>query len=439
MRTPPRPADDLMPEIRTAVPGPASRRLADRLGAVESRNVTCLAPDPPIFWARASGANVWDVDDNRYIDLTGAFGVASTGHAHPDVVSAISEQAHTLLHGMGDVHPAEVKVELLEALVARFPGGGPARAVLGSSGSDAVEVALKTAQLATGREGVVAFEGGYHGLSFGALDATWRADFRDPFTSRLPHATAFAPYGDAVAVETAARKLESSGRSVGAVIVEPVQGRGGEVVPPKGFLAALRARCDAEGWLLIVDEIYTGCGRTGRFFACEHEDVTPDLLCVGKGLCAGMPLSACLGRASVMEAWPVSHGEALHTQTFLGHPASCAAGLAALRVIDREGLVERAERLGSRALERLREDLRTTEGIAEVRGLGLMIGIACSRPELALETTQAALERGVIVLPSGPGGSVISLTPPLSIAEPLLDHGLSVIVDWLRSPRDPRG
>lgn len=432
MHAPPAPQPPLLPELQTAVPGPISRSLAARLAEVESRNVTCLTPRPPIFWARASGAHVWDVDGNRFIDLTGAFGVASTGHSHPEVVDAIARQAHTLLHGMGDVHPAEVKVELLEALVARFPGGGAARAVLGSSGADAVESALKTAMLATGRAGVIAFEGAYHGLSFGALDATFRSDFREPFAARLAGATGFARYGDPDDVATTARRMQAAGQAIGAVLVEPIQGRGGEVVPPEGFLAALRELCTAEGWLLIVDEIYTGCGRTGRFFACEHEDVIPDLICVGKGLAAGMPLSACLGRAEVMEAWPTSHGEALHTQTFLGHPASCAAGLAALRVIERDGLVERAARVGGGAIARLRADLAEHSDLLEVRGMGLMLGVACKRPEIAHRAVDAALDRGVIALPSGAGGSVVSITPPLSIAEELLDHGLSVLVDELR-------
>jgi 4-aminobutyrate aminotransferase-like enzyme len=195
----------LAPALVTEVPGPRSRALAERLRAVESRNVTCLAPEPPIFWERAAGANVWDVDGNRFLDLGGAFAVANVGHAHPRVVRALAEQAERLLHGMGDVHPSRPKVELLEALAARFPGGGPARAVLGSSGADAVEAALKTAQLATGRAGVVAFEGGYHGLSYGALDATSRADFRAPFAERLAGRTVFARYGDADDARRAAR------------------------------------------------------------------------------------------------------------------------------------------------------------------------------------------------------------------------------------------
>lgn len=408
----------LPPRITGPVPGPGSRKLAERLAAVESRNVTCLSP-VPIFWERASGANVWDVDGNRFVDLGGGFGVANVGHAHPRVVSAVAEQAERLPHGMGDVHPAAVKVALLEALCARYPGGVPARAVLGSSGSDAVEAALKTALLATGRAGVVAFEGGYHGLGLGALDATWRADFRAPFRARLPGLVAFARYGDAADVPRAAAECRAP---VGAVLVEPVQGRGGERVPPPGFLAELRRRCSDEGWLLICDEVYTGFGRTGRWFGCEHDEVVPDLMCVGKGLTSAMPLSACVGRASVMDAWPLSRGEALHTQTFLGHPVACAAGLASLAVLAEEKLVERSAENGAAALSHLGAALAGRDGVVEVRGRGLMLGIELDTGERARAACTAALENGVILLPSGEGGRVLSITPPLCIErEPLLD------------------
>ena len=425
------PFNDWLPELTGIVPGPASRALAERLGHVESRNVTCLHPEAPIFWERAAGANVWDVDGNRYIDFTAAFGVASAGHAHPDVVAAVASQAENLLHGMGDVHPPRVKVELLEALAARYPGTNRAKGVLGCSGADAVETALKTALIATGRPGIVAFEGGYHGLSMGALDTTARTDFREPFTERLAQATGFAPFGDLKGVLRTAQELEAQGQTVGAVLVEPVQGRGGERVPPKGFLRSLREACDRAGWLLILDEIYTGCGRTGRFFACEHEGVVPDLLCLGKGLSAGMPISACMGKAEVMDCWPASQGEALHTQTFLGHPASCAAALAALRTIDREGLVERAEQCGAELLERLQKACHALGGVAEVRGLGMMIGIECKNPELAQRVTRRVLERGVIVLPSGPEGRVVSLTPPLCIGAQQIEFGATALIEEL--------
>jgi 4-aminobutyrate aminotransferase/(S)-3-amino-2-methylpropionate transaminase len=410
------------------VPGPRSRALAARLARVESRNVTALAPEPPIFWERAAGANVWDADGNRYVDLGAGFGVANVGHAHPRVVAALAAQAGTLLHAMGDVHPAAVKVALLEALAARFPGGGPAQAVLGSSGSDAVEVALETALLASGRPGVVAFEGAYHGLTLGALDVTHRRDFRAPFAPLLPARTAFARFGDADDVVRAARSCPAR---VGAVIVEPIQGRGGERVPPRGFLARLRARCDVEGWLLIADEVYTGGGRTGRFFACEHEGVAPDLLCVGKGLGGGMPISACIGREAVMAAWPPSHGEALRTQTFLGHPGGCAAALAALAVLDEEKLVARAAELGAVALAFLREAARGRPGVVECRGLGLLLGIECDSPARALAACGAALRRGVIVIPSGDDGRVISVTPPLVIGRDALLAALRVLVECI--------
>jgi len=418
----------LPPALLTCVPGPRSIELAKRLAAVESRNVTCLEPVAPIFWERAHGANVWDVDGNRYIDLTAAFGVANTGHGHPRVVAAVAAQAERLLHGMGDVQPPAVKLELLEALVRKFPGGGPARAVLSSSGSDAVETAIKTAYLATGHAGVVAFEGGYHGLGVGALDATARRDFREPFEPRLAHATAFAHFGDANDVRRAARDCNEP---VGAVIVEPIQGRGGERIPPDGFLAELRTLCDAEGWLLIVDEIFTGFGRTGRWFACERDGVVPDLICLGKGMSSGMPISACVGRREVMDAWPVSRGEAIHTQTFLGHPPGCAAALAAIRVIEDEKLVELAASNGAAALARLQEQTDGHDGIVDVRGRGLILAIECDSKKRAVDACARALSGGVIALLSGDDGRVISLTPPLCIERKILGQAVDIVADAL--------
>ena len=438
----------LAPELVCEVPGPQSRALAARLAKVESRNVTALEP-VPIFWERARHSNLWDVDGNRYVDLTAAFGVANVGHAHPEVVHAIAQQADTLLHGMGDVHPARVKVELLEKLasiyprghsgsdVARGAGTAPAvRGVLSSSGSDAVETAIKTAMLATGRGGILAFEGAYHGLSLGALDCTWRSDFKAPFQARLPGATRFARYGD---LDDVRRVAELPGAPIGAVLVEPVQGRGGERVPPAGFLPGLRTLCDEHGWLLIADEIYTGLGRTGAVFACDHEGVVPDLLCIGKGLASGMPLSACLGLETCFDAWPRSSGEALHTQTFLGHPASCAAALASLDVSERWQLPARAKTLGRTLLDHLRRGLENVASVVEVRGLGLMVGIECARPEIAHVATTRLLERGYVLLPSGPGGRVLSLTPPLSIEERALLAACDEIIDWLASSAGSNG
>ena len=418
-----------LPELCTPVPGPQSRALCSRLAAVESRNVTALGQPGPIFWQRAQGANVWDADGNRFIDLTAAFGVANVGHGHPEVVAAVARQGDSLLHAMGDVHPPAVKVELLEALTARFPGDEPARAVLSSSGSDAVESAIKTAQLATGHGGLLAFEGGYHGLALGALDATARPDFRDPFAARLPGATIFARFGDLQDAEKRIAAAAAGDRPLGAVLVEPIQGRGGERLAPPGFLSSLRALCDAQGMLLIVDEIYTGFGRTGRWWGCDHEAVVPDLICLGKGLASGMPISACVGRESVMAAWPESTGEALHTQTFLGHPPGCAAALASMAILEREDLVGRSATLGRAALDQLRRGLNGQTPIKEVRGLGLMLGIEFASAQASVAAVARCLANGVIVLPSGPEGCVLSITPPLSIDPPALTHALNVVIE----------
>jgi 4-aminobutyrate aminotransferase/(S)-3-amino-2-methylpropionate transaminase len=419
---------DQPPALVTEVPGPRSRALAARLAAVESRNVTCFEPAPPIFWERARGSNVWDVDGNRFVDLTSGLGVANVGHAAPEVARAVAEQSGQLLHAMGDVHPAAVKVELLEALARHYPGGGAVRSVLSSSGSDAVETALKTVQIATGKSGVVAFEGAYHGLSLGALDATWRPLFREPFAGRLAGSTAFARFGDA---EDVLRAAAACPAEVGAVLVEPIQGRGGERIPPEGFLRDLRRICDEQGWLLVADEIYTGFGRTGRWFACEHEDVVPDLLCVGKGLSSGMPISACVGRAEVMDAWPHSGGEALHTWTFLGHPPGCAAALASIALLEERKLPERAAEVGGAALTTLRALLAERTDIRDVRGRGLLIAFECDSPDVADAACAGALEAGVILLPSGDDGRVVTITPPLSIATDVLDDALRRLVGAL--------
>jgi 4-aminobutyrate aminotransferase/(S)-3-amino-2-methylpropionate transaminase len=371
---------------------------------------------------------VWDVDGNRFVDLTAGFGVANAGHGHPRAGAAVQQQAERLLHAMGDVHPAAVKVELLEALARHYPGGAAARGVLGSSGSDAVEVALKTALVATGRAGVVAFEGAYHGLGFGALDTTWRGMFRDPFAARLPGATAFARFGD---VEDVVRAARSHPQPVGAVLVEPIQGRGGERIPPEGFLSDLRALCNDEGWLLIADEVYTGFGRTGRWFACEHESVVPDLLCVAKGLSSGMPISATLGLAEVMDAWPPAADEAIHTQTFMGHPPGCAAALASIAAIEDEKLVERAADNGVFALRQLSGSLAGSPGVADVRGRGLLLAVECDTPQRAARACAQSLARGVIALTSGDDARVLSLTPSLSIEREILELALDVVAEAL--------
>jgi len=422
------PLGRLLPRVRVPPPGPATRELASRLREVESRNVTWLGDDFPVFWDEARGANVRDVDGNVYLDLTGAFGVALAGHAHPRIVDAVGAQSRTLIHAMGDVHPAEVKVRLLERLGQLSPWDD-SRTVLAGSGSEAVEIALKTALLATGRPGIVAFGGGYHGLTLGSLAATAREDFRYPFRDRLYGGVSFVPFpmdrggtgswDPDPALEGALGALDRAliggaegqgGAPPGAVIVEPVQGRGGVRIPPEGFLAQVAERTREAGALLILDEVFTGFGRTGRIFGFEHEGVVPDLLCLGKALGGGLPLSACVGPARVMDAWPQSPGEALHTSTFLGHPLACAAALAFLEVLEEDDLAGRAREVGARLKGVLEEGLAGVPGIRQVRGRGLLIGVEMDGS--AFSATIAALREGLLVLPAGDRGEVLELAPP---------------------------
>ena len=435
----------LGPEIRITPPGPRSRALATRLRAVECRDTTYLAEDFPIFWQRARGANVWDADDNRYVDLTAAFGVATLGHSHPAIAARLQQQSDLLVHGMGDVHPTELKVCLAEEL-GRIAPGDVSVALFGSSGFEAVEAALKTAMLATGRPGALAFEGGYHGLGYGALGVTWREDFRSAFQMQLqPHST-HVPYpasvgvhhASAAAAAAAARALDgvdrtlASADAIGCIVVEPIQGRGGIRIPHADFLAGLREICSRRGRLLIVDEILTGLGRTGRWFDCERSGVVPDLLCIGKSLGGGLPLSVCLGRPEVMAAWGVSAGEARHTSTFLGHPLACAAALETLAILHGENWVERvASRSGD--LEASLASLGGAPGIADIRGLGLLWGIELAAedgtPDAArtFATVKAALRRGVLVLGGGSAHNVLGMTPPFCITATQWESALEIV------------
>jgi len=414
----------------------------------ESRNVTYIATDGswPIVWDRARDVFVWDVRGKKYLDLTGAFGVAAAGHANPHVVRAGQKQMARLLHAMGDVHPharkAELARELSRLTFERWPGKTWAKTIFCNSGFEAVEAAMKTAILATGKRGLIAFTGGYHGLGYGALNATHRDFFRRPFYSQLRRFGRFVPFpqnqSDLPVLENKIKKILQRGQT-GAILVEPVQARGGIIVPPPEFLPLLRKLCDRFGALLIADEIYTGFGRAGRWFACEHSRVVPDLLCLGKALTGGFPLSACVGRAKVMDAaWPPSQGEAIHTSTFLGHPVGCAMALAQIKEIQRLGLCERSATLGRFLLSELASiknsklKLKTT-----ARGLGLIAGLELNHPDgspASAETFHAIkkmLRRGYILLPEGEHANVISFTPPLTISKKQLAETVHALIEIL--------
>ncbi|HEY1173583.1 MAG TPA: aspartate aminotransferase family protein [Verrucomicrobiae bacterium] len=403
------------------------------LQTYESRNILFTEPDGswPIVWERAQGNYVWDIEGRKYLDLTAAFGVAAAGHANPRVVKAGQKQMGKLLHAMGDVHPHPLKAALAQKLsditFGRWKKSAQGKTIFCNSGFEAVETALKTAHLATGKPGIIAFQGAYHGVGYGALNATHRKHFHGPFRKQLKsfgHFVSFPKtYDDLKSIEQQIRALFKK-QKIGALLLEPMQARGGINLPPESFLKLLRRLCDEHQALLILDEIYTGFGRTGQWFACEHSGVMPDLICLGKALTGGFPLSACVGSAAVMDkAWPPSNGEAIHTSTFLGHPVGCAMALAQIDELQKKKLPERSRKLGL-VLEKLLKTLKPPTGLKfEVRVSGLMAGLEIRTQDnqpathTVLKTINRLLQRGFILLPEGEFADVISLTPPLTITE----------------------
>jgi 4-aminobutyrate aminotransferase-like enzyme len=449
------------------------------LGAFESPNVTYIEPDGswPIVWQRARGVHVWDAEGRKYLDLTAAFGVAAAGHANRGVVRAGQQQMGRLLHAMGDVHPHALKAQLARELSritferwtkGRLPDrrrgaegqrqkprptlNAPhsrsytGKTIFCNSGFEAVEAALKTAMLATSKPGVIAFQGAYHGLGYGALNATQRDHFRGPFRSQLGEFGHFVAFpenaGDLDATEAAIRRLARRHR-IGAILVEPIQARGGVNIPPPGFLPLLRHLAEACGALLILDEIYTGFGRTGKWFACEYTATVPDVICLGKALTGGFPLSACVGRAEIMDAaWPRSSGEAIHTSTFLGHPVGCAMALAQLAELRTRRLVQRSAQLGVLLLDALSALIPSLPNlILSARGLGLLAGLELRSPAgqpatgVALGSIKAMLGRGFILLPEGEHANVISFSPSLTISAAQLQATIAALAETLTATR----
>jgi len=434
-----------------------TKQILDLLRAHESRNVVHMEPDGswPIVWDRAKDVFVWDADGQKYLDLTAAFGVAAAGHTNAKVVKAGQKQMARLLHAMGDVHPSTRKAELARELsritFERWTNSpepktdnsksNTGKTIFSNSGFEAVESALKTAILATGRHGVIAFTGAYHGLGYGALNATHREFFRKPFQPQLREFARFVPFpaktADLATVEFQIRHLIRR-EWIGAILVEPVQARGGINVPPPEFLPLLRKLCDEFNALLIADEIYTGFGRTGKWFASEHAGVVPDLICLGKALTGGFPLSACVGHADLMDtAWPQSKGEAIHTSTFLGNPVGCAMALAQIAEIERLKLPDRAAELGKFLLTELQSKIPNGKFQIAVRGQGLMVGVELRRHDgspATVETFTAVktlLQRGYIFLPEGEYGNVIGFTPPLTITKPQLAKAVAALAEVL--------
>ena len=416
------------PRILVPPPGPNARAVIDRDVAAAS---TSYIKEYPLVVSHGRGAMIEDVDGNRYLDFMAGIAVAATGHAHPEVVAAIQEAASRFLHICGTDFYYEDMTALCERLATLAPGPSKKRVFLTNSGTEAVEGAIKLARNSTRRPALIAFDGAFHGRTYGAMSLTSsKVTQRAGFGPMLPEVY-HVPYGNVRAIETELFARRVHPKDVAAIFVEPIQGEGGYVVPPRGFLTALRELCDRHGILLVIDEIQSGIGRTGKMFACEHEGVEPDVLLTAKGLGSGMPIGAIIAREDVMKWTQGAHGS-----TFGGNPVCCAAALATLDLVE-HGLTTNAHEMGERLLTGLRRLAERHEMIGDVRGVGLMIGVelvkdrATREPasELVHELVQRAFRRGLLLL--GAGKSALRLAPPLVVDASDVDTALGMIDELL--------
>jgi 4-aminobutyrate aminotransferase / (S)-3-amino-2-methylpropionate transaminase / 5-aminovalerate transaminase len=433
--------------LATAIPGPKSVELMKRKQAVVSAGV---ATTMPVFATRASGGIIEDVDGNRLIDLGSGIAVTTVGSSSPRVVEAVSEQVAAFTHTCFMVTPYEGYVAVAEKLAELTPGDFDKRTALFNSGSEAVENAVKIARLHTGRDAVVVFDHAYHGrtnltMAMTAKNMPYKKGF-GPFAGEVYRAPMSYPFRDDDAIDgklAAERAIAMIEAQVGAdqvacLVIEPVQGEGGFIVPAPGFLAALADWCTANGAVFVADEVQAGFGRTGTWFAVDHEGVVPDLVVSAKGIAGGLPLSAVTGRAEIMDS---VHGGGLGG-TYGGNPLACAAALAVIETIEADGLLERARQIEERLVGRLRELQAGDARIGDVRGRGAMIAAefvdpVTGKPDGALAKAVAAHahQNGVVALTCGTWGNIIRFLPPLSISDELLDEALTIVAEGLASAR----
>jgi 4-aminobutyrate aminotransferase len=441
-----------VPQLKTPLPGPRAKALIDRDGAVVSPSYT---RSYPFVMARGEGVAVEDVDGNVFLDCAAGIAVNSTGHSHPDVVNAIIEQAKKFLHMSGTDFYYEPQVRLAEEMNEIAPWVGPKRSFFSNSGTEAIEAAIKLARYHTKRYGIIAFLGSFHGRTLGSLSLTsskaiQRRGFGPPL-SGVYHAPFPNPYRraagqseDAVA-QAALDYIEENilvhlvaPDEVAAVVVESIQGEGGYVVPPVSFFERLRALTKRHGILLVVDEVQSGMGRTGKMFGIEHFGVEPDIICVAKGIASGMPLGVTTARAEIM-AWPPG----AHASTFGGNPVSCAAALATITLL-KGSLVANAARVGAHLLERLQVLQQKHPLIGDVRGKGLMIGIELVRDPTTKERAtnererlvEECFTRGLLVL--GAGRNTLRLCPPLVLTTQQADTVVDIIGESLTAMESGR-
>lgn len=402
-----------------------------QLKQVEYANATMEDLDSLVL-DKASGSLLWDVEGNEYIDLCAGFGSLPLGHNHPCIQEALKAYLGDfplIMQGLGDVYSSRDKIELLNVVQRLLPvhlqKGG-----LVATGSQAVELALRTACLATGGKRFICFSGAYHGLDLGVLPLVGRDDFSHPFDTLQPgYCTTRLAYGcSREALVATITQYAKATDKVAAVVVEPILGRGGVRLPPKGWLSMLSQVCREEGILLIFDEILTGFGRSGVL--C-HADVPCDLLCLGKALGGGLPLAACFGTEAVMSAWPKGCKESSYTGTFFGHPLSCHLGLVTIKKVIKDDLAQRSLALGEKVVNKLKDSLQNVRCVKEVRGQGLMIAIEFNGEALGVEVMKQLRSRGVLAIPSGADGSCLSLTPALNIKEEMLFSAMDQLIQMI--------
>ena len=431
-----------LPLIKTCIPGPISKQLIAELAEYECPAITARTltranlggTECPIVWEKTHDIFVEDVDGNRFIDLTSGFGVAGVGHANPNIVHAGQEQLAKMPHAMGDAFPANNKIALAKRLAEITPGNLK-RSLFASAGFEAVEAALKTAMIKTGKPTIIAFEDAYHGLGYGALAvSSYREKFRQPFLSQLnPHILRL-PYPKDLSSLAGLLKEVVQKHEVGALIIEPILGRGGIIEAPSQCLQYLREFTQEHNIVMIVDEIYTGFGRTGTWFAIENAKIVPDILCLGKGLSGGFPISAAIGTDEVMSGWGDAEGEAIHTSTFLGNPTGCAMALACIEVLEK-GLLKTVNQTGDYFKKQLEVIKKNHSIVKSIRGRGLMLGIEFDEknPYFVLQLSKKLLQKGLIALPCGLKGNVLSLTPPFTIKSIHIDFFLSTLSQLLKN------
>jgi 4-aminobutyrate aminotransferase / (S)-3-amino-2-methylpropionate transaminase / 5-aminovalerate transaminase len=430
-------------ELRTAIPGPRSEEILLRKAQVVADPLSIYIP---VVIDHGDGATLTDVDGNTFIDFTGGVGCLNVGHANARITEAVQEQAARFLHTDFTIVPYEIYVTLAERLVTTAPIAGPVKAAFFNAGTEAVENAIKFARAYTKRPAVIAFEGGFHGRTLLSLSLTskthpYKAGLGPfaPDVYRVPFAQDYRGPSAAEALAALERALvtQVAAESVAAIVIEPVQGEGGFVVAPQEFLTGVRKICDDNGIVLVVDEVQTGFGRTGKFWGIEHYGVEPDLMCVAKSIAAGLPLSGVLGRAEIMDA----PGDSAVGGTYVGNPVAQAAALAVLDVFEDDGLVERAGQVGDTIRERMLAWQQRWPAIGDVRGLGAMLAIElvedpatkAPAPELATKVAEAAADRGLLLLKSGIYSNCIRVLVPLVISDAQLDEALGVWEDALDS------